>query len=490
MCKDSNDWGGVNKSKPASLVEVEEKNLELANYVEGLTKILEDGINSSGRFDFKQLKINNTFKNFEPPLFLRLKGAAPKKDDYFNFIQPLSFLGQLLPWERRRYKNDIQFALKRYQEDYRSYLGQEEARNHKINSLKKQYEIEKIEYLNKVKLRSEEIDELEAKYLNLDPDAIFTYNSLVLSHSTYFSSFPRNFDLAYLAPSNELVIDYELPNIELIPEVKEYRYIKSRNSVTQTLRKKSELKFLYKDVLAAICLRTVYEIFNADYVNAIDVVVFNGFTKSIDPATGRDIQPYLISLRTNREEFSELNLARVDKLVCLRNLGAQVSPRPEEMQPVKPVVEFNMVDKRFIENSSMLSELESRPNLMDLNPYEFEKLVGYLFHKMGLETKLTRSTRDGGVDAIAYDLRPILGGKIVIQAKRYKNPVGVSAVRDLFGTMMNEGANKGILVTTSSYGPDAYNFANDKPIELIDGGGLLYLLDENGIKARIILPDD
>jgi restriction system protein len=103
---------------------------------------------------------------------------------------------------------------------------------------------------------------------------------------------------------------------------------------------------------------------------------------------------------------------------------------------------------------------------------------------------LTRSSRDGGVDAIAYDTRPILGGKVVIQAKRYKNVVGVSAVRDLYGTMMNEGANKGILVTTSNYGPDAYEFAKDKPIELIDGGGLLYLLDQVGVSAKIILPDD
>lgn len=35
---------------------------------------------------------------------------------------------------------------------------------------------------------------------------------------------------------------------------------------------------------------------------------------------------------------------------------------------------------------------------------------------------------------------------------------------------MNEGATKGILVTTSGYGKDAFNFAKDKPIELIDGG--------------------
>ena len=149
-----------------------------------------------------------------------------------------------------------------------------------------------------------------------------------------------------------------------------------------------------------------------------------------------------------------------------------------------------MVDKRFVEQSDILTDLESRPNLMELNPFEFENLVSNLFGKMGLEVKQTRSSKDQGVDAVAYDTRPILGGKVVIQAKRYKNVVGVSAVRDLYGTMMNEGANKGILVATSHYGPDAYDFCKDKPIELIDGGGLLYLLDQNGVKARIVYPEE
>jgi restriction system protein len=127
---------------------------------------------------------------------------------------------------------------------------------------------------------------------------------------------------------------------------------------------------------------------------------------------------------------------------------------------------------------------------MDLNPFEFENLITNLFSKMGLDAKQTRSSKDGGVDTVAFDTRPIVGGKVVIQAKRYKNVVGVSAVRDLYGTMINEGANKGILVTTSNYGPDAYDFSKDKPIELVDGGGLLYLLEQNGIKARIVFPDE
>jgi restriction system protein len=79
---------------------------------------------------------------------------------------------------------------------------------------------------------------------------------------------------------------------------------------------------------------------------------------------------------------------------------------------------------------------------------------------------------------------------VIIQAKRYKNTVGVSAVRDLFGTLQNEGASKGILVTTSGYGKAAFEFAMGKPLELLEGSHLLYLLEHHaGIKAKIVAPE-
>jgi restriction system protein len=89
------------------------------------------------------------------------------------------------------------------------------------------------------------------------------------------------------------------------------------------------------------------------------------------------------------------------------------------------------------------------------------------------------------VDAVAFDPDPIHGGKIVIQAKRYTNTVGVGFVRELWGTVLNEGAMKGILITTADYGPDAYEFAKGKPITLMNGANLLYLLEKHGRKAKI-----
>ena len=150
-----------------------------------------------------------------------------------------------------------------------------------------------------------------------------------------------------------------------------------------------------------------------------------------------------------------------------------------------------MVDRRFIEKADVLKSLDSRPNLAELSPGEFEMLMTNLFEKMGLETRQTQASRDGGVDCVAWDMRPVIGGKVVIQAKRYRNTVGVSAVRDLYGTMMNEGAAKGILVATSGYGSSAYEFAKNKPIELITGSNLLSMLEEHAhVQAKIEFPQD
>jgi len=217
----------------------------------------------------------------------------------------------------------------------------------------------------------------------------------------------------------------------------------------------------------------------------------NVYVVATDPSTGNVVQPYILSIRVAREEFTELQLAAVEPMACLKRLKASVSRSAAELVPVKPIVDINMADPRFIDEQDILSTLDTRPNLMALSPGEFESLITNLFQAMGLDTKLTQASRDGGVDCVAFDPRPVLGGKVVVQAKRYKNTVGVSAVRDLFGTVHNEGASKGILVTTSGFGEAAYTFANEKPIELITGSNLLYLLREHaGVDAKIEAPDD
>jgi restriction system protein len=339
-----------------------------------------------------------------------------------------------------------------------------------------------------VRQHNENVDRWEKALKARDQDAVIQYVSLVLDSSEYGDDIPEEFRVAYSPESREVVLEWVLPTIEVVPSAKEYAYTRSKDEIREKARPRAEIISLYRAVIAALTLRTMGELFHTLPDDLLTTVTFNGILATVDPATGKDIRPCVISVRTTREAFMSLQLGRVDPAACLGSLGASVSKKPEELAPVRPVIEFDMADRRFVPSEDAISELDKRPNIMDLNPFEFEHLVTNLFSKMGLDAKQTCSSRDGGVDCVAFDSRPVLGGKVVIQAKRYRNTVGVSAVRDLFGTMMNEGANKGILVTTAGYGPDAHDFAKDKPIELIDGGGLLYLLAQNGVEARIIMP--
>jgi hypothetical protein len=124
-------------------------------------------------------------------------------------------------------------------------------------------------------------------------------------------------------------------------------------------------------------------------------------------------------------------------------------------------------------------------NLQSIDPIEFENLVITLLIKMGFNAATTKTTGDGGIDIVAINEQPIVGGKYVIQCKRYAtgNNVGEPAIRELFGIMHAENANKGILITTSEFSKHAITFAEDKAIELINVNALLnlfkrYLADE------------
>lgn len=69
----------------------------------------------------------------------------------------------------------------------------------------------------------------------------------------------------------------------------------------------------------------------------------------------------------------------------------------------------------------------------------------------------------------------------MVQCKRYINPVGVVAIRDLYGALMAERVGKGIVITSSGFTREAIAFASDKPIELIDRTKLWTLLCSFGM---------
>src|SRR3989304_525617 len=118
--------------------------------------------------------------------------------------------------------------------------------------------------------------------------------------------------------------------------------------------------------------------------------------------------------------------------------------------------------------------------LQGLTPIEFEHLVSELLIAVGFNATTTQATGDGGIDVIAISEEPIIRGKYVIQCKRYAhgNNIAESLVRELFGVMHSQNANKGILITTSDFTKAAMSFSQDKAVELINGNLLTNLLNK------------
>ncbi|MBU1011400.1 MAG: restriction endonuclease [Bacteroidetes bacterium] len=393
-----------------------------------------------------------------------------------------------LSFEIEEKKNEVNKNLEEYYEVSLKELNLiENILENKIREKEKKWENSKESFYNDQRIKNSQIDNLKIDYQKKRKQAIEIFCSKLLQNINYYSEFEKSIEIEYNETNKILIVDYLLPSIENFPTLKEIRFIKTRNEYKEVDFSQKELEKLFDETIYRIILNSISKLFINDSINELESIVFNGWTNSINRAIGKTIKACIISVHCNKNEFLNINLSEVEPKICFKNLKGISASKISNLTPIKPLLSIDKHDKRFV--SSKEVEINSYTNIAAMHWEDFEHLIREIFEREfsnnGGEVKVTQTSRDGGVDAVAFDPDPIKGGKIVIQAKRYTNIVGVSAVRDLYGTVLNEGASKGILVTTSDFGSDSYEFAKNKPLTLINGGNLLYLLEKHGHKARI-----
>jgi restriction endonuclease Mrr len=192
-------------------------------------------------------------------------------------------------------------------------------------------------------------------------------------------------------------------------------------------------------------------------------VLFDGAT------TPEDVLNNLVIMYINLFKEDSVN---DENMVALMLIYKNVFEREIDAQELydKIVYFYNKL------NESNNQKEENSLKIDNMNGYEFEKLISNLLEKMGLEVFGTKASGDGGIDFIANSNQAIFGGKYIIQCKRWKSSIGEPILRDLYGVVTSERANKGILITDSYFTSNAIEFANRNSIELIDGEKLNQLL--------------
>lgn len=311
----------------------------------------------------------------------------------------------------------------------------------------------------------------------------------VLKYSILNSLYDLQYNIEELKDGKLLICEISLPNDKDISNIKGFKESKRDNRVEPIYYNEKDFKKTYNSILYSIVFRVIKEVYYSDYNCQIKSLTMNGWVNALNKKNGKYENRCIVSLSINSEQFEDIDFSNVDLKEAFKHLKGISAASLIDFIPIAPIISINKSDKRFIQSEEVLKNISDSTNIAAVDWEEFEHLVRELFEKEfavnGGEVKVTQSSRDGGVDAIAFDPDPIRGGKIVIQSKRYTNVVGVSAIRDLYGTVLNEGATKGIIVTTSHYGSDAYEFAKGKPLTLLDGNNLLALLQKHGYNAHI-----
>lgn len=503
-----NDWLKQFETK-SNKTDADYRTAEAETYLEQLNNILKHTLTINDAINWEKLKDEKKFPEPYPvkltPIQDTSKPLIPKAPDPDSYAPKFSFMDNIIPGRKKQimaqHQAYFEAAYKKWQENkiiienaHKEAVLERHNQQLAIIEIQHQKEVEsweakKIQYYEQQKQNNSSIDRRKEAWLGGDPEAIIDYCDMVLSASRYPESFPHEWELDYLPDTKLIIIDYCLPAPEDINTLKSVKYNASKDSMEEKHITQSQRDKLYDSVLYQIVLRTIHEMFESDTINAINIIVFNGIVSSIDISTGKQVSACVLSLQVNRQEFMDINLSKVDPKACFKALKGVGSSKLHGLAPVPPIMAIDRADSRFVAAYDVINKLEATTNLAAIDWEDFEHLIREVFEKEfsgeGAVVKVTQASRDGGVDAVAFDPDPIRGGKIVIQAKRYTNTVGVAAVRDLYGTVMNEGAIKGILVTTSDYGPDAYSFANGKPLALLNGANLLHLLQKHGHKATI-----
>ena len=138
---------------------------------------------------------------------------------------------------------------------------------------------------------------------------------------------------------------------------------------------------------------------------------------------------------------------------------------------------------------NLAADLQS---VLEASPDFFEELVVDLLVGMGY-----RRFPQGGGEAIGRSGDEGIDGRIkedplgldvvYIQAKRWKQPVGRPEVQRFAGALQGQRARKGVLITTSSFTPDATEYVRniEAKIVLMDGSELVDFMIDHDVGSRL-----
>ncbi|MFV1455484.1 restriction endonuclease [Bacillus mycoides] len=106
-----------------------------------------------------------------------------------------------------------------------------------------------------------------------------------------------------------------------------------------------------------------------------------------------------------------------------------------------------------------------------MNGRQFEEYLSSLYQSLGYNTEVTKVSGDFGADLILENNT----GKIIVQAKRYKNKVSIQSVQEIVGAKRYYDAAHACVVTNNYFTEPARKLADANDVLLINRDLLIKL---------------
>lgn len=433
-----------------------------------LDSVLLDGLRRPVALDIARDPPRRPEIPFDPPADLACDAPAPEWADFAP--SPPGLLTRTLGLGAQRAEEARREAQADFDRAVADHRAQEQARVEALETARADHARRQADLADEAAAQEDELRHRRRAFAVGEQAAVEQTLGAALSDRALPDGVPSEVQVGHRPESCQVLAIRELPRPDVVPTPLSFRYVKTRDRIEHTSRKPAEINKRYAGLLAQVALLTLHDIFTTTTVEQVHEVTVTGVLDARNPATGQVERQCLVSVAATREEFAGLVLAEVDPIRCMIGLNALVSPNPYDVEPVRPIFEPDLSRFRTIDAQQVAARLDHRTVLMRLTPTEFEHLIRELFEAMGMTSWVTQASRDDGVDAIAYNPDPVLGGLCVIQAKRYASVVGADAVRALWGVMEDKKAGTGILVTTSYFGKATHEFAQrNKRVRLVEG---------------------
>ena len=148
-----------------------------------------------------------------------------------------------------------------------------------------------------------ELKYLKKRFEQSDKAAVEKYVAIILTDCDFSLDLDYDFDLEFKKDQKNIVVNVLFQDISSFPIVDKYLYNYDTSTIEEVLMPCNKAVIFYSEVLYSIGVRTIHEIFDSVYTDAIDSVSFIGYIEDT-------MKRWAFSIQTTRKTFESIDLSQ------------------------------------------------------------------------------------------------------------------------------------------------------------------------------------